>query len=299
MAGKFYDRYGVLQRQYAIILCISQASQSEGLLHFAAGSAAAGRICREEGICGEADLAEHFAWVLHTAGVVAAFLCRDTIFAVGDLKLGVALQPNRGKLSERDIETLFLSAHDQVPAHARKDCSRDFRDGGFTVVMLVVLHDFCRKDHRIDDIDDRFGLVAISQGVAGDCGILAAEALCLSGFAAEHDPLAENCKAAEYGGLGTADRDIAEDFIIECNIDGIVSAIVWNCLKVYVCVQQLTAACLRAGSLIERVLRFRRKINPEILHAILVKATVCYLLCMDADSLSGITSEGRAIRYSV
>ena len=96
--------------------------------------------------------------------------------------------------------------------------------------------------------------------------------------------LCEDRKAGDGDGARSADGRIAEDAVVERQVDRIVPALIGQRLDLHAREQQLGAAGLGAGGAVERRLRLAGEIDAQILHAVLIHAAVQNLIGMNADT---------------
>ena len=159
-------------------------------------------------------------------------------------------------------------------------------------MAVADLADLSGEDHRVEHLDNRDGTVAVQHRVGAGDAVGAAEALGLAAAAVEHDALGEDGKPRDGRRAGAAQNGVADDAVIECDVDGVVAALVAQRIHIHVREQQLRAAGLCAGGAVQNGLGFGGEIDAQIVHAILVKAGVYDLVRMDAGR-AGITTDGR------
>lgn len=136
----------------------------------------------------------------------------------------------------------------------------------------------------VEGLDDTDGEAVLQQAVRRGQRVRARERLCLAAPAVERNALCEDRKAGDGDGARSADGRIAEDAVVERQVDRIVPALIGQRLDLHAREQQLGAAGLGAGGAVERRLRLAGEIDAQILHAVLIHAAVQNLIGMNADT---------------
>lgn len=136
----------------------------------------------------------------------------------------------------------------------------------------------------VEGLDDTDGEAVVQQAVRRGQRVRARERLCLAAPAVECNALCEDRKAGDGDGARSADGRIAEDAVVERQVDRIVPALIGQRLDLHAREQQLGAAGLGAGGAVERRLRLAGEIDAQILHAVLIHAAVQNLIGMNADT---------------
>ena len=91
------------------------------------------RVGREEFIHREFDVAEDFAGIIVVAAAGALFV-RQAVVIDGNEQLGIPLQPDDGKLTKGDKQTLGIPGEAKVTAKASADAGGNLRDFALAAV---------------------------------------------------------------------------------------------------------------------------------------------------------------------
>ena len=99
----------------------------------------------------------------------------------------------------------------------------------------------------------------------------------------EDHPFGKDGDAGDGGGTGAAQNGIADDPVVEGQIDGVEACLVVQRLHTDVGEQQLSAAGLDIGGIVQSRLGLLGQIDPQVLHAVLIQAAIGDLAGMDTD----------------
>ena len=259
---------------------------SPRLLSAAAAAARSAAVAplRIEGADGEVHPAEQLAGVLLAALVVAALARGHAVAAALDGQLRAALEPHSRKLPDRHIQPPRAAREHELLAERLGNGGRDLRQLRLAAAAVADLADLRGQDHRVEGLDDTDGEAVLQQAVRRGQRVRARERLCLAAPAVERNALCEDRKAGDGDGARSADGRIAEDAVVERQVDRIVPALIGQRLDLHAREQQLGAAGLGAGGAVERRLRLAGEIDAQILHAVLIHAAVQNLIGMNADT---------------
>jgi len=121
-------------------------------------------IGREELVHWELHMAENLARILLTVRRVAgAFLFWQAIVVHRNEKLGIPLQPNEGKLAQRDIHPPSLAPEAQLAAEASTDARRHISQFTFAGLALAGINQLKPQNQRINRLHDGHWLIGLRQ----------------------------------------------------------------------------------------------------------------------------------------
>ena len=197
--------------------------------------------------------------------------------------MGFPLQTDGGELADGHIEALGFPGHDQRLPEALGDAGGNVRQLRFPAVALADLPDFGRQDHRVQRLQNGLGHISALEQVSSGHGVGAGKDLGAAVASVEDHPFGKDGDTGDGGGAGAAQNSVADDPVVEGQIDGVEACLVVQRLHADVGEQQLGTAGLDIGGIVQSGLRLLRQIDPQILHTVLIQTTVGDLTGMDTD----------------
>ena len=287
----------------ALLLWVSVSAIVAVLLGAFIVAGIAQAVGREKLVDREFNVLEQIAGVFAAAAAAAsaaraavAVLIRHTVVEHRHQQLAVPLQTDDGKLTQGHKGPAVIVAHGQVAAEALADAGRNLADVAVTAPVLAALYQLCVQYDGVYRLHHCNGHIALLQQLAVQTvdTDLGGEDFRAALAAEENHALVKYAQSLHLDGPGIGTVGIQGHAVEKAHIDGVKAPVENDGFYIDVRIEQLRFAALHGLGAVEHILPAGSGIEPQILNAIFIPATVVDFLGMDTNGLAVLDVGHRA-----